>query len=157
PLIYGFATHQGSAVGARSDEECHLVLSTVNTVPMSSFLINQPSPGGREVVTFGRLNEPRCGCTEFHVVRNIEATCKEMWEDHFGTGVRAGKQQLVGIGITGGNNRLKPWVQSANEGRQGPTPRATCGAKAHGIHVRAADQVVYAALRVPNEVAGRTL
>src|SRR5439155_5003819 len=55
PLIDGFSTYQGSAVGTRSDEEGELVLGSVNAVPMPRFLINQPSPGGRKVVALGCL------------------------------------------------------------------------------------------------------
>ena len=124
---------------------------------MSSFLIDHPRPRGREVVTLGCLNEPGRRCRQFHKVRHIEPARKKLREAHIGIGVRAGKQQLIGIGIAGRNDRFKSRVQSADEGGQCPTSRATRGAQTCGVHVRPADQVVDAPLRIPDEEEGRAL
>ena len=106
PLINRFPADQGSSVRARPDEESDLVLRPVNAVPMAGFLVNHPSARGREVVILGFLNQPGRGRGDFHKIRHIEPVGQKLGKRHFRIGVRAGKEQLVGIGIAGRNDRL---------------------------------------------------
>src|SRR5438067_3936084 len=92
PLVDGFPAHQGSPVRARSNEEGYLVLGCIDGIPVSSFFINQPAPGGRKIVTLSCLNEPGRRRREFHIIRYIKPARKKMRKAHFSVGVRAGEQ-----------------------------------------------------------------
>src|ERR1041385_7335359 len=59
PLVNGLPARTGCTVGTRSDKEFDAVPSSIEPVPAPGLLVHHSGPGWREIVLFGRLNQPR--------------------------------------------------------------------------------------------------
>ena len=87
PLVDCFSRLERSAVWAPSDKKAQLVLGAVEAEPAAGFFIDEPGPGRREIITFGRQDEPGCRRRQLHIIGHVEPARKKVGKAHFRVGV----------------------------------------------------------------------
>src|SRR5439155_8152316 len=83
PLVNGLPARTGCTVGTRSDKEFDAVLSSIEPVPAPGLLVHHSGPRWREIVLFGRLNQPRRRSGQLHEIRRIQPNREVPRKRHF--------------------------------------------------------------------------